>query len=96
MAENEQIEEKKHVNPFLVKKLSQTEEAKALAEDLEALNWKIQLAEWHLEKATADFNYKKLIYLKKIGYDVTDEDIKKAEELVNNLAEELDNGCAVC
>lgn len=89
-------EEKKHVNPFLVRKNSEKPEVKKMVEELEDLNWQVQLASWNLDLLGAKYNLKKLKYLKAIGYDITDEEIKAAEDLAADLGKEQEDGCTIC
>lgn len=89
-------EEKKHVNPFLVKKLSQSPEAQILVSELEDLNWQIQEVSWKLDLLGARYNAKKLKYLKTIGYEVSDDEIVKAEKLAEDYSKENEHGSAVC
>lgn len=93
--ENKQ-ENTKHVNPFLVKKLAETPEAKILVSELEELNWQMQVASWNLDLLGAKYNAKKLKYLKTIGYEISDKEIKEAEKLADDFGKENINGSAVC
>lgn len=88
---NNVLDNKKHVNPFLVKKLSQSPEAKDLISKLEDLNWQVQMASWKLDKLSAIYNYKHMEYLKLIGYDITDEELDNARKLVDDLEKEQDD-----
>lgn len=71
------------VNPVIAKEKAMSSQGRAMANELEELNWKMQMLEFEINKLSNEYIVKKCEYKIYLGYELNDEDkdsLKKAKE----------------
>lgn len=79
------------VNPFDAKEKAMSSEGRKLANELEELNWHIQMKQYEIHKLNCLYLVKNVQYKKFLGYSLTEK-----EELEFKQAQgDLDNGSSL-
>lgn len=71
------------VNPVIAKEKAMSSQGRAMANELEELNWKMQMLEYEIHKLNNEYIVKNCEYKIYLGYELNDKDkesLKKAKE----------------
>lgn len=79
------------VNPLKAKEKAMSSEGRKLANELEELNWHIQMKQFEVHKLNCRYLVKNAEYKRFLGYSLTE----KEELELKQAQEDLNNGSAV-
>lgn len=69
------------VNPIKAKEKAMSSEGRKLANELEEINWQLQMKEYELHKLNNEYIVKNCAYKEFIGYELTDKDKENLKKL---------------
>lgn len=79
------------MNPLIAKNKAMSSEGRKLSNELEELNWQLQMTEYELQKKSALYTIKKLEYKVFLGHKLTDDEQKE----MKSAKEYMRDGCAL-